>query len=115
MFAPAPVGYRSGVTEDATNPVGKDDTEKDAYPPDAQFGRAAAADAELADRSDAEGGGRGGPVVGDRSDIRAAGKATPDGEEGDPGEASGNVPAARDIVDEQSEESFPASDPPSTR
>ncbi len=68
-----------------------EDAEKDQYPPDTQFGRAAAEDAERAEE-DEQPAGHGG--------VRAGSKARPEDD---------------DLVDEQSEELFPASDPPSNR
>lgn len=75
------------------------DSEKDVYPPDAQFGRAAAVDAERVDEGDSQ------PDLPARrrGDVRAGDKARPADE----------AEADDDIVDEESEESFPASDPPS--
>jgi hypothetical protein len=73
------------VTEDKAS----NDAEKDQYPPDAQFGRAAAEDAERAEEKGETGAGEG---------VRPGNKAEP---------ATGD-----DMVDEESKESFPASDPP---
>lgn len=75
------------------------EAEKDAYPPDAQFGRAAAEDAERADELGAAGERR---ERDEQARPRAGNKAEP--EELDPEEL--------DPVDEASAESFPASDPP---
>lgn len=70
-----------------------DDAEKDIYPADSQFGRAAAEDAERA--ADAGGEEEGSA----RRVPRAGNKAEPD---------------ELDPVDEASADSFPASDPPSS-
>jgi len=98
MFARGWNGYPPHLSEHARPDTGQDDTAKDAYPPDSQFGRTAARDAERADR---EGEEARSAVAEHAGEVRAADKAEPEAE--------------RDIVDEQSEESFPASDPPSTR
>jgi hypothetical protein len=73
------------VTEDRA----RSDAEKDQYPPDAQFGRAAAEDAERAEEQGEAGSGDG---------VRPGNKAEPETDD--------------DMVDEESKESFPASDPP---
>lgn len=84
---------RAGYAKEVTDRPARDDAERDAYPPDAQFGRAAAEDAERAEKGEARRRGE---------DVRAAGKAEPAGNDDD-------------VVDEQTAESFPASDPPSNR
>lgn len=81
-------GYHKAVNDESTN----DDAKKDEYPPDTQFGRAAAEDAERAEKQD---------EASTHDEVRAGNKAEPAEDD--------------DLVDEQSRESFPASDPPSNR
>jgi hypothetical protein len=87
------------------------DAEKDQYPPDAQFGRQAARDAERLD-SLSERGATPGRLPDDPPDERddaprAGSKAEP---------APGKGSTSGDTNDEEvaSEDSFPASDPPSS-
>lgn len=81
------------------------DEEKDAAPSDAQFGRAASEDADRADQmsvADAEEEDLARRTEGGRDDIRAGNKAPVDGD----------GPSDDEKVDEESEDSFPASDAP---
>jgi hypothetical protein len=91
-----------------------EDSEKDQYPPDSQFGRAAAADAELVDEIEKSGASAGDLPEGSsrREDVRAGNKANVGKE---PERDDGALADDDALVDEQSEESFPASDPPSNR
>lgn len=75
-----------------------DEAEKDLYPADADFGRQAAEDEERLAR---------GETPARHEEPRAGSKAEP--EPKDPVD-----PEPKDPVDEASEESFPASDPPSS-
>lgn len=82
----------TGNDEPRTN----EDAEKDLYPPDSDFGRAAAADQERAAR---------GEEPAEKEAPRAGSKAEPDGDD---------EVDELDEVDEASRDSFPASDPPSS-
>lgn len=84
-------------------PRTSDDAEKDEYPPDTEFGRAAAADQERVDAMAEGGDDEGSLPEGSANAPRAGGKAEPD-----------DGPPENESVDEASEESFPASDPPSS-
>jgi hypothetical protein len=81
-----------------------DDAEKDQYPPDSAFGRAAAEDQEKVDQL--QDGGADASTVSDepQREPRAASKAEP----------AGGTASSDEAVDEASDESFPASDPPSS-
>lgn len=86
---------------DRGDPRATDDSTKDEYPPDTEFGRAAAADQEAVDALADEGVDESSLPEGSRPAPRAAGKAeAADGED--------------EEADEASRESFPASDPPSS-
>jgi hypothetical protein len=89
------------------------DSEKDVYPPDADFGRQAARDEErvdeMAERGEAPEDTSGDMTVDAGHAPRAASKAEP------AQTSTGGSPADRDDeTDESSEDSFPASDPPSS-
>jgi hypothetical protein len=93
------------------------DSKKDQYPPDANFGRQAARDAETIEKLAEHGAvGAGLPDLGPDDQAgppRAASKAEPA-----PAERAGTVndssSTVSDEVDDASDDSFPASDPPSS-
>jgi hypothetical protein len=78
------------------------------YPPDSDFGRSAAEDQEKVDRLEDEGVDESSLDDEPAREPRAGGKAEP---AGDGARETGDRDAA---VDEASEQSFPASDPPSS-
>jgi hypothetical protein len=94
------------------------DSEKDQYPPDVDFGRQAARDAERLEQLEEHGGvSTGAAMPGDPSEEhadlpRAGSKAEPVAEDG--ASAGGRSSGAPGGVDDASDDSFPASDPPSS-
>lgn len=88
---------------DPDRPSTTDDSEKDQYPPDTEFGRAAANDEERVAELARQGADEDALPEADGRGPRAAGKAEPAGDDD-----------RDERADTASEESFPASDPPSS-